>query len=61
MEIKEIVDNYYNGNKKDFAAQVKEYGAHQFFKEVIEYINDMILDNSIFVDMTLTYLYHNEK
>ena len=66
VTVKEIVENYINGNKLDAVMQIKRYGELKFFKDLREtlYNGDSTCETNYeimyecFANITITYFTH---
>ena len=61
MEIQEIIDSFINGNKQQFYNQIKKYSVEDFFIELRNQVNLGLYEERLFIRMTITYFYYNEK
>ena len=57
MDLQEIIDNWYNGNKKDFYRQVKG-NEYTIFSKLNQYET---INKEILVKMMLTCFYQQEN
>ena len=53
--LEEIHENYINGNFKDMARMIEEYGLYSFWKDLKDYFQDNGIGQEDYVEMVIRY------